>query len=172
VTRWLFVLALASCAKKSDAPAPPPDDQPKPTMTEAEVTRGRDACKAYVDKVCKCALDGAVKTIQARIDESRKPADPKGSDIIVDLPSAGSGDPAEQVATIVAKAKLKLSELSEPIQQCQLSRALPEALRVAREVSLTASSTAKDIAQAEDSARKTIRGCFEGLAKLPGLGCK
>jgi hypothetical protein len=173
VTRWLVVLvAVASCAKKSDAPAPIPDDRPKPTMTEAEVTRGTDACKAYVDKVCKCALDGAVKTIRERIAESHKPPDPKGSDIIVDLPDVGSGDPAEQVMKIVDSAKLKMSELSEPIRQCQLSRALPEALRVAREVSLTANSTAKDIAQAEDSARKTIRGCFEDLAKLPGLGCK
>ena len=119
MTRWLLVLALVSCAKKSEAPPPPPDDRPKPTITEAEATRGRDACKAYVDKVCKCA------------------------------------------------------DTSSPlVKECELSRALPDALRVSREVSLSPDSSAKDIALAEDSARKTIKECFEQLAKLPTLGCR
>jgi hypothetical protein len=128
-------------------------------MTEAELTRGVDACKAYVDKVCKCAVDGMDATLRSRYDDYVK-AHPSPQDA------------AQVIVELVAAAKIPMSKLSEPIQMCELGLALPEALRVAREVSLTANSTGKDIAQAEDSARKTIRGCFENLAKLPAFGCR
>jgi len=124
VIRGLVTIALAGalvagCGNKptsSDLPAD--DSKPHPKMTEAEVTRGKDACKGYVDKVCACAAS--------------KP------------------------------------DLQKP---CELAKALPEAVRVSREVSLSPDSSAKDVAQAEDMARKTIKECFEELAKLPTLGC-
>jgi len=57
--RWLAILALgaacaagAACKQQADAPAPEPA---KPAMPAAEARRARDACQAYVDKVCKCA---------------------------------------------------------------------------------------------------------------------
>jgi hypothetical protein len=50
VTRLVLVLALVACSKKEE-PAP----APKPAITEPEVKRGRDACTAYVAKVCACA---------------------------------------------------------------------------------------------------------------------
>ena len=52
--RWLVIVALLACAgckkhtEPSEAPAVPP-------MPAAEVKRGQDACKAYVDKACACA---------------------------------------------------------------------------------------------------------------------
>jgi hypothetical protein len=53
VTRWLLMaaLALAGCKKQE-----PQKDPTRPaSIPPAELERGRDACKAYVEKVCKCA---------------------------------------------------------------------------------------------------------------------
>jgi len=52
-----LVLA-AGCAKKSDEPAPAADDRPPP-VPAAEVQRGKDACAAYVEKVCACTTPAA-----------------------------------------------------------------------------------------------------------------
>lgn len=119
--RWLVVAAvIAGCSKTPSSSEAPPavDDKPHSKMTEAEIVRGRDACTAYVDKICACAT---------------------------------------------TKPDLK--------RECQLSKARPEALRISHEVSLSPDSSAKDVAQMDDVARKTIKGCFEDLAKLPTLGC-
>jgi hypothetical protein len=56
--RWLPVIfvasaAVASAACKKQPEPPPPSDVP--VMPAAEVQRGRDACKTYVDKACACA---------------------------------------------------------------------------------------------------------------------
>ena len=122
MTRWLAALALVgACSKSEPKAAPPPDDRPKPTITEAELERGNDACHALVDKTCACA--------------AQKPDKPD-----------------------IAK-------------QCELAKPLAESLRTAHEVSVTSTSSAKDIAQTEDFIRKAIKNCFEELAKLPTLGC-
>ena len=56
-------------------------------------------------------------------------------------------------------------------EQCSLATALPEALEVAREISMSTDSKRRDVLQANDSARKTIARCIEHTAKLPALGC-
>jgi hypothetical protein len=53
--RWLVfacVLACAGCKKQAEAP--PPEATLVPPMPASEVKRGKDACKAYVDKACAC----------------------------------------------------------------------------------------------------------------------
>jgi len=56
--RWLVVALLAiGCKSKSEAP---PAEQ-RPAISEGEFTRGRDACKAYLDKVCACTAPGAAQ---------------------------------------------------------------------------------------------------------------
>ena len=53
--KWLLALAFAlaaGCAKKKEE-APPPNNAPP--IPAAELKRGEDACKGYVDKVCACA---------------------------------------------------------------------------------------------------------------------
>jgi hypothetical protein len=47
----VVALVLAACSKRSEAPPP----EPRPAITEPEVKRGEDACKAYVAKLCACA---------------------------------------------------------------------------------------------------------------------
>lgn len=53
---WPVALAVAllagACKEHSE---PPPAPSTGPTMPAVEVQRAKDACKAYVDKVCNCA---------------------------------------------------------------------------------------------------------------------
>jgi len=57
-----LVLGLVACSKQQDEPPP----APKPAITEAEVKRGDDACKAYVTRVCACpALEAQCKLARA-----------------------------------------------------------------------------------------------------------
>jgi hypothetical protein len=54
--RWVVVAALVlSCAKEQ------PDDKAAVPLaiSDAEVTRGLEACNAYVAKVCSCGADAA-----------------------------------------------------------------------------------------------------------------
>ena len=57
------------------------------------------------------------------------------------------------------------------VEACSLAKALPEALQVATEISMSTDSKRLDVLQANDSARKTIASCIEKTAKLPSLGC-
>ena len=57
------------------------------------------------------------------------------------------------------------------VEACSLAKALPDALDVATEISMSPDSKRRDVLQANDSARKTIASCIEKTAKLPSLGC-
>ena len=53
--RVVALLALlAGCKQKSEPPPPP-----LPALPAIEIKRAQDACKAYVDKVCRCAETSA-----------------------------------------------------------------------------------------------------------------
>lgn len=54
---------------------------------------------------------------------------------------------------------------------CELAKALPDAMRVGLEVSMSPDSNRRDVIQANDLVRKTIKSCIEHAAKLPSLGC-
>jgi len=56
-------------------------------------------------------------------------------------------------------------------QPCELAKALPEAIEVARQVAVNPEAKRVDALQAADSIRKTIARCIEQTAKLPALGC-
>jgi hypothetical protein len=49
----VLLAVCAGCQKQADPP--PPAARALPSLPAAEVKRGQDACKAYVDKVCGCA---------------------------------------------------------------------------------------------------------------------
>ncbi len=115
VVLLLFVSSwLVACSKKQAEQAPA-DDRPAP-LPAAELQRGKDACTAYVEKICACT------------------------------------EPA-------AKA------------ECDLAKALPDALQVGLEVSTSPDSDRQAVIHANDSMRKTIKECIEQAAKLPALGC-
>jgi hypothetical protein len=53
--RWLCALAACAALAACKRDEPPPAAEPPPAMPAAEARRARDACRAYVDKVCACA---------------------------------------------------------------------------------------------------------------------
>lgn len=53
--KWLLACVLVGalgCAKKDEAP---PVETKPPPIPAAELARGQDACKAYVEQICGCA---------------------------------------------------------------------------------------------------------------------
>jgi hypothetical protein len=64
VTRLLLaVVIVTGCSKRSE---PATQEAPVTAMPAAEVQRGQDACKAYVDQVCACAAK--VPAVQPQCD--------------------------------------------------------------------------------------------------------
>jgi hypothetical protein len=56
--------------------------------------------------------------------------------------------------------------------QCNLARALPEAVRLGLEIASSPDSKPADVPQFYDSVRKTAKECIEQTAKLPAVGCQ
>ncbi|HUS32745.1 MAG TPA: hypothetical protein VMZ53_29795 [Kofleriaceae bacterium] len=114
-----LVLAAATGCKAKEPSAR--KKKPVATMTEVELKRGEDACKAYVDKVCACA--------------TQKP------------------------------------DAAELAKECQLAKALPEALQIALSVAINPESKPDVVEQSYDSVRTTVSQCIQETAKLPAAGC-
>lgn len=113
----LLALALAAAGCKKEQEAAQGGTQVA-MVSAAELKRGQDACRAYIEQVCACA-----KTVPA----------------------------AEQ--------------------PCALSKALPESIEVALQVSAHPKTERKDAVQSANAIRKTIARCIERAAALPSLGC-
>lgn len=107
------LVLVAGCKAKE-----PKKREPKPAMAAAEVQRGQDACRVYVDRVCACA--------------AQKPA--------------------------LAK-------------QCELSKALPQAIEISLSVALHPESKPDIVEQSFGNVRKTVASCIDETAKLPAAGC-
>ena len=56
--------------------------------------------------------------------------------------------------------------------QCDLARALPDAVRLGLEVAASPDSKPNDVIGAQGSVRKAVKECIEQTAKLPSLGCQ
>ena len=56
-------------------------------------------------------------------------------------------------------------------QQCDLAKALPEAVQIGIEVAANPDTKPQDIYGAQSSVRKAVKTCIEQTAKLPALGC-
>lgn len=56
-------------------------------------------------------------------------------------------------------------------QQCDLAKALPEAVQIGVEVAANPDTKPQDIYGAQGSVRKAVKTCIEQTAKLPSLGC-
>jgi hypothetical protein len=73
--------------------------------------------------------------------------------------------------TYVAKICACAGSNASLAEQCDLAKALPDAIRIGVEVSQSPDSKPKDIYGAQESVRMTAKNCVEQLAKLPSLGC-
>jgi hypothetical protein len=56
-------------------------------------------------------------------------------------------------------------------KQCELAKALPDAVRIGLEVAASPDSKPDIVQQSYTSVRKTAKECIEQTAKLPALGC-
>ena len=56
--------------------------------------------------------------------------------------------------------------------QCELARALPDAVGLGLAVAANPQSKRMDALEAQASVRKTVKECIEETAKLPALGCR
>lgn len=56
--------------------------------------------------------------------------------------------------------------------ECANARPLPDAIRIALEVSSSPDSKPDIVLQTQASVRKTVKQCIEATAKLPTLGCR
>lgn len=56
-------------------------------------------------------------------------------------------------------------------QDCDLAKALPDAVRIGVEVSLSADSKHDDVIGAQSSVRKTVKTCIEHMSQLAARGC-
>jgi len=55
--------------------------------------------------------------------------------------------------------------------QCDLARALPDAIKLALDTAANADTPHDDALRALQSVRETAKSCIEQTAKLPALGC-
>ncbi len=89
-----LVCALTACAKRDEAPAGPRGPEP---MSLAEQQRGLQACRAYAERVCRCA-----KTDPSLAKEcSLAPSRPAALEGTLEIVNKGHGKAAinDQVAT-------------------------------------------------------------------------
>jgi hypothetical protein len=56
--------------------------------------------------------------------------------------------------------------------QCDLARALPEAVRLDLEISASPDAKRNDVMGAQKAMRQSVKECIEETAKLPSLGCQ
>jgi hypothetical protein len=56
-------------------------------------------------------------------------------------------------------------------QECELAKALPDAVRIGVEVSQSPDSKRDDVIGAEGSVRKAVKTCIEHMAQLSSHGC-
>ena len=68
-------------------------------------------------------------------------------------------------------AKICACTMPDAAKQCALAKALPDAIATGLEVSTHPESSRRDVLQANDMIRKTMKECIEQTAKLPALGC-
>lgn len=59
----------------------------------------------------------------------------------------------------------------EAQQACPLAKALPDAMTTGLEIAMNPETSRRDVVQANDMIRKTMKECIEQAAKLPSLGC-
>lgn len=74
-------------------------------------------------------------------------------------------------ATYVEKVCACAQTKPDLVKQCELAKALPEAVRIGLEVAASPDSKPDIVEQSYASVRKTVAECIEQTAKLLTLGC-
>ena len=143
----LAVMAMLLACKAKPPAVVEQGDRPAP-MPAAEITRGQDACGAYVKQVCACA---ARRTAQPVVAGSAR--------------SDGS-------ATVDAHDAAAINAAAALTEQCKLAEGIPEAIALSLDLANGSGVTRLDVLQAQQSVRQMIAECIEQTATLPMRGCQ
>lgn len=127
----------AAVAEQGDRPAP---------MPAAEITRGHDACGAYVKQVCACAAQRTAS------------------------PGSGGGGGSATVA-VDDNLAAELAATAALTEQCKLAEGIPDAIALSLDLANGSGVTRRDVLQAQQSVRQMIAECIEQTATLPMRGC-
>ena len=73
--------------------------------------------------------------------------------------------------TYVDKVCACATTVPDKKQDCELAKAMPEGIEVAKRLALNPKAEREDSAQAASSVRKTVKQCIERTAKLTSEGC-
>ena len=98
------------------------------------------------------------------------PPEPATSDVPV-MPQAEVKRSQDACKAYVDQICACADKVAAVKQQCELARALPEAMQVSLDVAANPESKRRDALQAQDAVRKIVKECIEETAKLPSLGC-
>ncbi|MDB4957357.1 MAG: hypothetical protein JWO36_4926 [Myxococcales bacterium] len=101
----------------------------------------------------------------------KREAEPVADDRAPMMPADEVQRSRDACAAYVEKACACADKVPAAKQACDLSHALPEAVRISLEVAASPDSTKSDGLSAQRSVRKTVKECIEQTAKLPMLGC-
>jgi len=88
------------------------------------------------------------------------------------MPAAEVQRSQDACKTYVERVCACAEKVPDAAQQCELARALPEAVRIGLEVAASPDSQPDIVQQSYASVRKTAKECIEQTAKLPALGCQ
>ena len=87
------------------------------------------------------------------------------------MPEAEVKRSQDACAQYVERVCACAEKVPDVAKQCELARALPEAVRIGLEVAASPDSKPDIVQQSYTSVRKTAKECIEQTAKLPALGC-
>jgi hypothetical protein len=117
------------------------------------------------------ALVLAVVALVATASCKKKEAEPARRAHVEQMPAAEVQRSQDACEAYVQRVCACAAQLPAVVQQCQLARALPDAVRIGLEVAASPDIKPEVVSQSIASVRKTAKECIEQTAQLPSLGC-
>jgi hypothetical protein len=109
--------------------------------------------------------------ILALVGGCKKPADAPPPEEAPQMPAVELKRDQDACNTYVAKICACVATQPAMRRQCELARALPDALQVSIDVASNPASSRRDAVQAQHSVRTIAKECIEETAKLAAAGC-
>jgi hypothetical protein len=102
--------------------------------------------------------------------KKKQEAKPEPASVPV-MPAAEVQRNQDACKVYVEKVCACAEQVPDVAKQCELARALPDAIRIGLEVAASPDSKPDIVQQSYASVRKTAKECIEQTARLPQLGC-
>jgi hypothetical protein len=101
----------------------------------------------------------------------KKEAEPRRNHAVEQMPAAEVQRSQDACNAYVERVCACAAQVPAASQQCQLARALPDAVRIGLEIAASPDTKPDVVSQSILSVRKTAKECIEQTAQLPSLGC-